>query len=408
MNGTSVFNDIVHDPPIEVFELTRQFNEDKHEDKVNLGVGAYKDNDGKPWVLPVVRTVEQQMASDFTLDHEYLPVLGLPSFTNAAIKLILGAESPAIVQNRATGAQTLSGTGALKLAMDFLKRNGFTNIYFSSPTWGNHLSMGKSIGFNVKTYRYYDSVNKCIDFNGMCEDIENAPLNSVICLHGCAHNPSGLDPSIEQWSQLSNLIKSKQHFVLFDVAYQGFCSGDLDNDAKPVRLFVKEGHELLVAQSFAKNMGLYNERVGNLTIVVNNSAILPKIRSQLTTLVRINYSNPPAHGARIAATILNNKALFDEWKENLKQMASRTNTMRQLLYQKLNILGTPGNWDHIIKTVGLFSFTGLNEQQCKRLINDYHVYLLKDGRINLSAITTNNIDYVANAIYDVVANKSHL
>lgn len=406
MSHPSRFADLVQDPPIEVFELTRQFNESNNPNKVNLGVGAYKDDYGKPWVLPVVRTVEQQLAHDLTLNHEYLPVLGLAEFTSAAVKLVLGSDSPAVVNNQAFGVQTISGTGALKVGFDFLAKNGYKHMYISKPTWGNHKLMGEVAGFTVKYYRYYHAASKSIDFEGLKEDLLAAPENSVVVVHGCAHNPSGLDLTLEQWSVLSQLFKQKKLFPFFDVAYQGFCSGDLDKDAAAVRFFVQENHELFVSQSFAKNMGLYNERCGNLTVVVANSELIPRLKSQLTLTVRANYSNPPAHGARIAASILNNKALNDEWRENLRTMSNRMNNMRQLLYQKLNILSTPGNWDHILRSVGLFSFTGLNERQCNYLIKEYHVFLLRDGRINVSALTVGNIDYVANAIYDVVTNIS--
>lgn len=402
--SSSIFSELSQDAPIEVFELTRECNEDTHANKVNLGVGSYKDDSGKPWVLPVVRTVEQQIANDSTLNHEYLPVLGLPDFSSSAVSLILGADSPAIVNKLSFGVQSISGTGALKIGFDFLFRNGYRYLYVSNPTWGNHNLMGKTAGFTVKSYRYYSYANKNVDFEGFVQDLENAPEHSVIVLHGCAHNPSGMDLTFAQWKHLSVLFKQKKLFPFFDVAYQGFCSGDLDKDAAAVRLFVEEKHELFVAQSFAKNMGLYNERCGNLTVVVNTNEVIPALKSQFTTTVRANYSNPPAHGARVAATILNNKALNDEWRENLRTMSTRMNNMRQLLYQKLNILSTPGNWDHILRSVGLFCFTGLNEQQCNYLIKEYHIYLLRDGRINVSALTTGNVDYVANAIYDVVTN----
>lgn len=401
---SSRFAGLSQDPTIEVFELVRQFNEDTHPNKCNLGVGAYRDDNGKPWVLPVVRTVEQQIATDLTLNHEYLPILGLAEFTSAASRLVLGNDSTAIVNNLAFGVQTISGTGALKVAMDFLSRNGYSVIYASDPTWGNHNLMAKQTGFNVRKYRYYEAATKSVNFNGLVEDLESAPENAVVILHGCAHNPSGMDLNLDQWKILSKLFKKNNLFPLFDTAYQGFCTGDLDKDAAAIRLFVSDNHELFVAQSFAKNMGLYNERCGNLTVVVNNTETLQVLKSKMTTVVRGNYSNPPAHGARIAASILTNKALNDEWRENLKTMYNRMNYMRELLYQKLQILGAPGNWDHIMASLGLFCFTGLNERQCNALIRDYHIYLLRDGRINVSALTLANMDYVAKAIREVLIN----
>jgi aspartate aminotransferase, cytoplasmic len=362
---------------------------------------AYKDDNGKPWVLPVVRTAEKQIANDLTLNHEYLPVLGLPDFTNAAVKLILGNIAN---KNTSFGVQSLSGTGALTLGLNFLSKHGYKYLYVSDPTWGNHKLMGKTNNFEVRNYKYYNEATKNLDFEALKQDLESAPQNSVVLLHGCAHNPSGIDCTLDQWKVLSDLFRKNKLFPFFDVAYQGFCSGDLDKDASAIRYFAEQGHELFVSQSFAKNMGLYNERIGNLTVLVNNAELIPKIKSQMTMIVRAIYSNPPCHGARIASSILNNKALNDEWRENMRTMAGRMQAMRELLYQKLNLLNTPGNWDHIMRSVGLFSFTGLNVKQCNYLISEYHIYLLRDGRINVSALTNANIDYVTNAIYDAVTN----
>lgn len=400
----SRFSELSQDAPIEVFELTRQFNEDSFPNKVNLGVGSYKDDNGKPWVLPVVRTVEHQIANDLTLNHEYLPILGLPEFTNSSVKLALGSDSRAVVNNLAFGVQTISGTGALRVGIEFLGRNGYNVLYASNPTWGNHNLIAKVCGFNVRKYKYYEASTKSVDFRGMLEDLEQAPENSVILLHSVAHNPSGMDITMDQWKILSKLFKKNKLFPFFDTAYQGFASGDLDKDAAAIRMFVEDGHELFVSQSYAKNMGLYNERCGGLVCVLNNQEELPRLKSKMTTTVRGMYSNPPAHGARIAAAILNNKALNDEWRENLKTMANRMNSMRELLFQKLNIMAAPGNWDHITRGVGLFCFTGLNVEQCNHLIREKHIYLLRDGRINVSALTLGNIDYVANAICEVVTN----
>lgn len=203
----SRFVDVVQDPPIEVFELTKAFNEDNHPNKVNLGVGSYKDDNGKPWVLPVVRTVEHQIANDMTLNHEYLPVLGLQEFSSAAVKLVLGNDSPAVVNNLSFGVQALSGTGALRIGFDFLARNGYKIMYVSNPTWGNHNLLGRTAGFTMKSYRYYNAATKSVDFEALKADLEAAPENSVIVLHGCAHNPSGMDLNLEQWAVLSGLIR---------------------------------------------------------------------------------------------------------------------------------------------------------------------------------------------------------
>ncbi|CAH1404638.1 unnamed protein product [Nezara viridula] len=391
-------------PPIEVFALNKAYLDDPHLDKVNLGIGAYRTDDGKPWVLPVVRKIEQLMANDEGLNHEYLPMLGLDSFCLAATKMVLRHDNPLVLSGLAFGVQCLSGTGALRVAAEFLCRQlGYTSVYSSEPSWENHHLIFKMSGFpNTRTYRYWDKVNRCLDFDGMLEDLNNAPENSVIILHGCAHNPTGVDPTEEQWKKIADVIKKKSLFPLFDVAYQGFASGDPDKDAWAVRYFASAGFELLVAQSFAKNFGLYNERAGNLVFVVNSQECIAPIKSQVSIIIRAMYSNPPNHGARIVASILNNADLTEEWKQCLKTMADRVRDMRILLRNKLESLGTPGNWQHITSQIGMFSYTGLSPSQVEKLILKYHIYLLKSGRINMCGLNSRNIDYVAKAISEVV------
>jgi len=400
----SRFGNVQTGPPIEVFALTRAYNADPHPNKVNLGVGAYRTDEGKPWVLPVVRKLEAQLAADETLNKEYMPVLGLDAFSRAAVHMLLGTECPAVIENRALGVQTLSGTGALCVGAMFLQKLlGYDTYYYSQPTWGNHKLVFDTAGFKQgKAYRYWDPVTKGIDFAGMCEDLRNAPENSVIILHGCAHNPTGCDPTQEQWKQIADIMKEKKLFPFFDSAYQGFASGNLEKDSWAVRFFAKEGFELFCAQSFSKNFGLYNERVGNLTVVMSEAELATAVQSQLTLLVRATYSNPPSHGARIVAATLTNKDLFGEWEECIKTMSGRIIQMREALRDRLVKLGTPGTWDHITNQIGMFSFTGLTPQQCQYLVSEHHVYLLSSGRINIAGLTTSNIDFVADALHDAI------
>jgi len=391
-------------PAVEVFALTAAFNDDDHPQKVNMGVGAYRDDESKPWVLPVVRGVETQISADQTLNHEYLPIAGLPEYRLAACRLLLGENSRAIVENKVDSIQSLGGTGAVRLGMDLLRNKlGLETIFLSRPTWGNHHGIARSLHYpSIKEYRYWDNEKRCIDIEGMLEDLSNAPEKSVVLLHMCAHNPTGMDPTPEQWKRIATVVREKKIFPFFDCAYQGFASGDLDKDAASLRMFVDEGFELLAAQSFSKNFGLYNERVGNLLFIVKQVDELAKVRSQLVTIVRETWSNPPSHGARIVATILNNSQLMHEWKETVRGMAQRIQTMRQLLFQKLKALGTPGTWDHLVQQSGLFAFTGLSSHQAEYMIKEYHIYLMRDGRINVCAITTKNVDYIAAAIHDAV------
>nr|BAN21059.1 aspartate aminotransferase [Riptortus pedestris] len=404
----SRFSKLSIQPPIEVFNLMKAYQDDPYEKKVNLSAGAYRTDQGEPWVLPCVRKVEAAMAADTSLNHEYLPILGLEAFSQQATALVLGGDNPAIVNGLAFGVQTLSGTGALRVAAEFLCRQlGFNVFYYSDPTWGNHGLVFKSAGFTTeRKYRYWDSEKRGIDFDGMIADLKDAPPNSVIILHACAHNPTGCDPTLDQWKQIAQVIKEKELFPLFDIAYQGFASGDADKDALVVRYFTSLGFELIICQSFAKNFGLYNERIGNLTFVVNAQEVIAPIKSQLSIIIRAMYSNPPNHGARIVATVLSNPEYNQEWRECLKVMSGRIREMRELLRGKLESLGTPGTWDHITTQIGMFSYTGLNSKQVETLVKKYHIYLLRSGRISMCGLNRNNIDYVANAIYDVVVGDS--
>ncbi|XP_076241919.1 glutamate oxaloacetate transaminase 1 [Calliopsis andreniformis] len=402
--STTRFSGIKLGPPIEVFALQKAFVEDTYEKKVNLSIGAYRTNEGKPWVLPVVRKVEKSLAADELQNHEYLPVLGLDAFSQAATTMLLGTDSPVIAQNRAFGIQTLSGTGALRVAAEFLCRIlHYDTFYYSRPTWENHKLVFINGGFKKACeYIYWNPTTRNVDIEGMLKDLGDAPENAVIILHACAHNPTGCDPTPEQWNKIADVIQEKRLFPLFDSAYQGFASGDLDKDAFAVRLFAERGIEFMCTQSFAKNFGLYNERVGNLVVVMSDAKEIAQTKSQLTLIVRGMYSNPPNHGARIVATVLRNPDLFKEWKGHICTMSNRIKEMRKSLHERLIRLGTPGSWEHITQQIGMFSYTGLTERQVEHLINHYHIYMLRSGRINMCGLNEFNLDYVANAIYETV------
>ncbi|KAJ3615292.1 hypothetical protein NHX12_018860 [Muraenolepis orangiensis] len=407
----SIFSEVPQAPPVAVFKLSADFREDSHPQKVNLGVGAYRTDECQPWVLPVVKKVERLIVEDGSLNHEYLPILGLPEFRSASSKVALGDDSPAIKENRVGAVQALGGTGALRIGGEFLRRwyNGTNNtatpIYVSAPTWENHNAVFADSGFkDIRPYHYWDAVKKGLDLSGFLDDLEKAPESSVFVLHACAHNPTGTDPSQDEWKQIAEVMKRRKLFVFFDSAYQGFASGSLDKDAWAIRYFVSEGFELFVAQSFSKNFGLYNERVGNLTIVAKDNENLTRILSQMEKIVRTTWSNPPSQGARIVSKTLNCPELFTEWKGNVKTMADRVLLMRDQLKAKLQVLGTAGTWDHITQQIGMFSFTGLNPKQVEYMIKEKHVYLMASGRINMCGLTSKNIDYVAQSIHDTVTN----
>jgi len=238
----------------------------------------------------------------------------------------------------------------------------------------------------------------------MVEDIKGAPDRSVLLLHVCAHNPTGMDPTLEQWNQLADLIQAKKHIPFFDCAYQGFASGDLDRDAEPLRLFVRRGFELFVSQSFAKNFGLYGERVGTLTLVSNDEKLSKVVRSQLKAIIRANYSSPPAHGAYVTQIILNSPELIAEWKEELKGMAGRIYDMRKKIYEALRERGV--EWPHVMKQIGMFSYTGLTTDQVNILITKHHIYLTADGRISLAGLNSSNVNQLADAVVDALSHTT--
>ncbi|TRY84088.1 hypothetical protein DNTS_008933 [Danionella cerebrum] len=405
----SIYGEVPLAAPVAVFKLTADFRDDQNTKKVNLGVGAYRTDEGQPWVLPVVRKVEKMIADDHSLNHEYLPILGLPEFRSSASKIALGEDSPAIKENRVGAVQCLGGTGALKIGAEFLRRwyNGTDNtktpVYVSAPTWENHNAVFSNAGFeDIRPYKYWDAGKRGLDLTGFLGDLEGAPEHSIFVLHACAHNPTGTDPTREQWKQISEVMKRKNLFAFFDSAYQGFASGDLEKDAWAVRYFVSEGFELFCAQSFSKNFGLYNERVGNLTVVGRDQDNVNRVLSQMEKIVRITWSNPPSQGARLVAITLNTPQLFAEWKDNVKTMADRVLLMRAQLKEKLKALGTPGTWEHITEQIGMFSFTGLNPKQVEYMVKEKHIYLMASGRINMCGLTSKNIDYVAESIHEAV------
>ncbi|KAI4737186.1 aspartate aminotransferase [Aureobasidium sp. EXF-12298] len=417
MKASSFGADIVPQAPEDpLFGLMAAYRRDTDSNKVDLGIGAYRDNNAKPWVLPVVKKADDLLRQDPNLNHEYLPIAGLADFTTASQKLIFGANSPALKENRAVALQTISGTGAVHLGAAFLAKfynpptSEAKTIYVSNPTWANHNQIFSNVKLPIKNYPYFSAETKGLDFKGMVQTIEKAPEGSVILLHACAHNPTGVDPTQDQWKEIASLMKSKSQFPFFDCAYQGFASGDLNKDAWAIRYFVEQGFEMFVAQSYAKNFGLYGERAGCFHFVAapgsDAADTATRVGSQLAILQRSEISNPPAYGARIASVILNDEKLFAEWEDNLREMSGRIISMRKALKGKLDELQTPGNWDHITNQIGMFSFTGLTEKQVLKIRSDAHVYMTKNGRISMAGLNTDNVEYFAKAVDKVVRETS--
>lgn len=291
--------------------------------------------------------------------------------------------------------------GALFLSK-FYRTNSPLKALFSNPTWPNHFQIFSNVGVATGTYPYFSKETKGLDFDGMVNALQSADNGSIVVLHACAHNPTGVDPTQDQWKQIADIIRAKGHFPFFDTAYQGFASGDLARDGWAIRYFVEQGFELCIAQSYAKNFGLYGERAGCFHFVTAPSSdaqsTIGRINSQLAILQRSEISNPPAYGARIASLVLNDKQLFAEWEDNLRTMSGRIMDMRKALRGKLEELGTPGTWNHITDQIGMFSFTGLTEQQVMKLREDSHVYMTKNGRISMAGLNTHNVEYFAKAV----------
>ncbi|KAI9105747.1 pyridoxal phosphate-dependent transferase [Phlyctochytrium arcticum] len=400
----SVFSNMPMAPPDAILHLNTLYKADSDPNKINLGVGAYRDEAGKPWVLPVVKKAEHAIVDDPTADHEYLPIDGLKSFTDASAKLIFGAQSPAIVEKRYTACQTISGTGAVRLGAALLEKFRKAPVYISNPTWGNHRAIFQDAGLEVRDYPYWDAQTRGLAINELLQTLQTAPNGSIICLHPCAHNPTGVDPTAEQWKQIAQVMRAKSHFPFFDCAYQGFASGDLARDAYAVRYFVQEGFELLVCQSYSKNIGLYGERTGCLNIVTKTPKEAEIVSSQVCKLQRAIISNPPAFGARIVSRVLNNPAMYSEWEVQLKTMADRIIDMRQQLFNALTQLGTPGTWTHVTDQIGMFSYTGINANQVRVLKDKYHIYMTDNGRISMAGLNSSNVRRFAEALDWVVRN----
>ncbi|KAK4288054.1 hypothetical protein Pmani_038894 [Petrolisthes manimaculis] len=389
-------------PPDAILGVTEAFKRDTNPSKMNLGVGAYRDDNGKPFVLPSVRKAEELILSQ-KLDKEYLPISGNADFCKKAIGLALGDDHPALANGLNVTVQGISGTGALRIGSTFLSKffPGPKTVWLPAPTWGNHVPIFKHVNMDVQQYRYYDPKTCGFDYNGALEDIRNIPENSLIMLHACAHNPTGVDPKDEHWDELSKVIKQRKLLPFFDMAYQGFASGDVAKDAYAVRKFLDDGHNICLSQSFSKNMGLYGERAGAFSIICGDKDEAARVLSQVKILIRPLYSNPPLHGSRIVATILNTPELHSIWLNDVKGMADRIISMRSKLKDNLEKEGSVRNWSHITEQIGMFCFTGMTPQQVEKLTKDHSVYLTKDGRISVAGIASTNVDYLAHAMHQV-------
>jgi len=373
---------------------------------VNLAIGAYRDDGGTPVVLPSVREAEKRLLTR-DVNKEYAPITGDPEYVKKALSFAYGDDNEALTSGKIVGVQTLSGTGACRVAGEFYSRflpKG-TVVYVSDPTWGNHIPIMQLSGLEVRKYRYLNRATNGLDLEGYLADIAAAPKGSVFLIHACAHNPTGVDPTPDEWGRISAAVLENGHHVLMDCAYQGFASGDAEFDATAIRRFVADGHSMLLAQSFAKNFGLYGERVGTLSVVTASAEESARVLSQLKLIIRPMYSSPPIHGAHIVREVLSDDELRSQYYEECKGMADRILEMRALLKAKLEEAGSTHNWEHVTSQIGMFAFTGMTGEMCDELRDKYNIFLTRDGRVSIAGINSGNVDYIAEAIHSVTDGK---
>lgn len=395
------FDKIVAAPADPILGLTEEFKNDTRANKINLGVGIYKTNEGVTPVLKCVKKAEEIIFKNETT-KSYLPIVGTPEYGRLVRELLFGKDSEVIAHDRARTVQGPGGTGSLRIGADFLKQqNVTTKVWISDPTWANHFQVFGKAGIETAKYKYYDATTHGLDFEGMKASLKSANAGDAVLLHACCHNPTGIDPTPAQWEELAKLVAELKLIPFFDFAYQGFGNG-IEEDAFGVRTFLKYNQEVLIANSFSKNFGLYNERIGALTIVSADKETADRVFSQMKIAVRANFSNPPAHGANIVTTILSNPELRQMWEDEVKEMRDRIKEMRELFVAKLSALGVKADFSFISQQYGMFSFSGLTKEQVARLKEEFGIYIVGSGRISVAGITTSNIDPLCQAIAKVL------
>ena len=382
-----LFDKITAAPADPILGLGEAFKAETRPEKVNLGIGVYKDTAGKTPVLKAVKAAETRLLAE-EQSKNYLTIDGVAAYNAETQKLLFGEGSEVIAARRAKTAQSLGGTGALRVAAEFIKRQtGAQNVWISVPTWPNHNAIFNAVGINIRDYRYYDKATHSLDWDGMIADLSEAEAGDVVLFHGCCHNPTGIDPTPEQWEKLAELSAQKGWLPLFDFAYQGFA---------------KRNPELLVASSYSKNFGMYNERVGAFTVVAADEETANRAFSQVKAIIRTLYSNPASHGGNTVAMVLQDPALKAQWIAELDEMRARIKEMRGRFVALLKECGAKQDFDFIVKQNGMFSFSGLTPEQVDRLKNEFAIYAVRSGRINVAGITADNIRYLCESIVKVL------
>ena len=397
----SLFSSVEMAPRDPILGLNEQYAADQNPQKVNLGVGVYFDDNGKLPLLACVRQAEASMGANPS-PRGYLPIDGNAAYDAAVKALVFGDGSELVKAGRVATVQALGGTGGLKLGADFLKKlSPGAKVLISDPSWENHRALFTQAGFDVGTYRYYDSATRNLNFEGMLADLKAAAPGTVVVLHACCHNPTGYDISAAQWDQVIEAVKAGKLTPFLDMAYQGFGHG-IAEDGAVVGKFVAAGLDVFVATSFSKSFSLYGERVGALSVVASDKDEAARVLSQLKIMVRTNYSNPPIHGAAIVAQVLGTPELRALWEKELGEMRTRIKAMRSKLVEGLKAAGVKQDMSFITDQIGMFSYSGLSKEQMQRLRSEFGVYGTDTGRMCVAALNSKNVDYVCQAIAKVV------
>jgi len=388
-------------PADAILGLTEAFKKDSNPNKVNLGVGVYKDDQGRTPVLQCIKAAERMLLEEQT-SKGYLPMTGDPSYGSQVQQLLFGPEHEVIASRRAVTLQTPGGTGALRVGADLLgKFSPDAALWVSAPTWANHKGIFTAAGFPIREYPYYDPATRNVDFDGMLNGLEGIPAGDIVLMHVCCHNPTGVDLSAEQWDHVVAVAKEKGWIPFLDFAYQGF--GDsIEADRAAVEKFAGAGIDFYIASSFSKNFGLYNERTGALTVVCPSAAEAEVALSHVKLTVRVNYSNPPAHGGLAASRVLGDPALYAQWIGEVADMRRRIQQMRVALVEGLAARGVEREFSFITRQRGMFSFSGLSDETVAWLREHRAIYIVKGGRINVAGLTSANIDYVCDAIAEAL------
>lgn len=391
-------------PADAILGLIEAFNQDTNPSKIDLGVGVYRDALGNTPILQSVREAEALLLTRETT-KKYIGSHGDPLFAKHLLPLVFGENSKILAENRASLTQAPGGTGALRLAADFLKRNApEKTVWISNPTWPNHYAIFDSVGIKHANYAYVDSETNRLDFPAMLADLKQIPQGDVVLLHACCHNPTGFDLSIEQWQEVLAVLQERELLPLIDFAYQGFGEG-LDKDAAAVRLLSEQLPEVMITASCSKNFGLYRERIGAFIGVAKNATDMEKLRSQMALAARANYSNPPAHGSAIVATVLGNADLNSLWRSEVDAMRNRINLLRQQFVAALAPYGLAEKFACVAEQRGMFSYSGLKPNEVDQLQKEFGIYMVRTGRMNIAGYNEQNLPYLCDAIATVCGKK---